>query len=82
MQIIDRFNSRLSEMPVTNPQVARLLCRLIPSACPFERDIRVLGWVQWHIPPLCKLNPLYDGLMALRFHALSYLTEQCGENCS
>lgn len=34
----------------------------------------------YHIPPLCKLNPLYNEVMALRFRALSYLSDTCGED--
>jgi len=38
---------------VDNPKLARLSCKLIPTCCPFERNIRVLGGT-FHIPPLCK----------------------------
>ncbi|MDY7024694.1 MAG: Mo-dependent nitrogenase C-terminal domain-containing protein, partial [Cyanobacteriota bacterium] len=33
-----------------------------------------------HIPPLCKLNPVYDELISLRFRALCYLADECGED--
>jgi hypothetical protein len=33
-----------------------------------------------HIPAMCKLNPLYDQLVGLRFRALSYLADECGED--
>jgi hypothetical protein len=69
-------------MEVKDPKIARLLCRLIPSQCPFERDINLLGRTIAHVPPLCKLNPLYDQLVGLRFRALSYLADQCGEDIS
>lgn len=39
------------------PAVARLLVRMIPGSCPFERDVSVLGRRVLHIPPMCKLNP-------------------------
>lgn len=54
---------------------ARLLCCLIPAACPFERDIYLFGRVILHVPPLCHLNPLYEELVALRFRALCYLAD-------
>lgn len=72
----------LDKMEVKDPKIARLLCRLIPSQCPFERDINLLGRTIAHVPPLCKLNPLYDQLVGLRFRALSYLADQCGEDIS
>ncbi|MGV0025733.1 Mo-dependent nitrogenase C-terminal domain-containing protein [Phormidesmis priestleyi] len=52
--------------------------RLIP--CPFERNIRCFGRVLLHILPLCKLNPLYEQLVGLRFKALCYLSDVCGED--
>jgi tellurite resistance protein len=70
----------LDELDVQDPQVARFLCKLIPSQCPFERDIQLFGHKVVHIPPLCKLNPLYEQLVGLRFRALSYLADQCGED--
>ncbi len=32
------------------------------------------------IPPLCKLNPLYEQVVGLRFRALCYLADECGED--
>ena len=60
---------------VFNTQMARFLCWLIPAQCPFARDINVFGKRIVRIPPLCKLNPLYDRLMELRFKSLSYLVK-------
>lgn len=62
-----------------NPKVARLLCQVIPASCPFERDIQVFGHMLFHIPPLCKLNPFYEQFVGLRFRALCYLADECGE---
>lgn len=59
---------------------ARLLSRLIPAQCPFERDIKLFGRTLFHIPPLCKLNPLYDQFVGLRFRALCFLVDECGED--
>jgi hypothetical protein len=62
-----------------DPKLAHWICKLVPAQCPFERDVLVLGW-EFHIPALCKLNPFYEQLVALRFKALSYLSEDCGED--
>lgn len=51
---------------------AHLLCYLIPASCPFARDLHFRGYTL-HIPPLCKLNPLYIQIMKLRWQALSFL---------
>ncbi|HAE06642.1 MAG TPA: nitrogenase [Richelia sp.] len=72
----------LDRLSIGDPRVARFLCKLIPSYCPFERDITLFGKKIVHIPPLCKLNPLYEQLVGLRFRALSYLANDCGEDVS
>jgi tellurite resistance protein len=72
----------LDGLEIQDPRLARLLCKFIPSQCPFERDITLFGRKIVHIPPLCKLNPLYDQTVGLRFRALSYLVEECGEDVS
>lgn len=69
----------LNRTPIDSPKLAHRLCRLIPAQCPFERDIHVLGH-HFHIPPLCKLNPLYEEVVGLRFRALCYLADECGED--
>jgi tellurite resistance protein len=72
----------LDRMQVQDPQVARFLCRLIPNQCPFERDVVLFGKKIVHIPPMCKINPLYEQLVGLRFRALSYLADDLGEDIS
>jgi tellurite resistance protein len=72
----------LDHLEVHDPRLARFLCKLIPPQCPFERDIKLFGHKLVHIPPLCKLNPLYEQLVGLRFRALSYLADDCGEDVS
>ena len=67
---------------INTPQRAHRIARLIPAQCPFERDIVVLGKPIAHIPPLCKLNPLYEETVALRFRALCYLADECGHDIS
>jgi hypothetical protein len=66
-------------LQVGDRQIAHLICQVIPCCCPFERDIKFLGHTH-HIPPLCKLNPLYDEFVGLRFRALSYLADVCLED--
>jgi CRP-like cAMP-binding protein len=70
----------LDNLEIDSPYKARFLCKLIPSQCPFERDIVLFGRKIVHIPPMCKLNPLYEQLVSLRFRALSYLADVCGED--
>jgi Mo-dependent nitrogenase C-terminus len=67
----------LTCLPVNDPRRAELLCQLIPSQCPFERDVNLLG-LRFHIPAMCKLNPVYEELVMLRFRALSFLVDECG----
>ncbi|MBF2064440.1 MAG: nitrogenase [Calothrix sp. C42_A2020_038] len=70
----------LDKLEIHDPRVARFLCKMIPSQCPFERDVTLFKRKIVHIPPLCKLNPLYEQLVGLRFRALSYLADDCGED--
>jgi tellurite resistance protein len=70
----------LDHLDMQDPKVARFLCKMIPPQCPFERDIKLFGRKIVHIPPMCKLNPLYEQLVGLRFRALSYLADDCGED--
>ncbi len=69
----------LSSINIEQPQRAHLICRVIPAQCPFERDITLFGKV-FHIPPLCHLNPFYEEFTLLRFRALGYLADVCGED--
>ncbi|MCC5627969.1 Mo-dependent nitrogenase C-terminal domain-containing protein [Nostoc sphaeroides] len=72
----------LDKLDIQDPRVARFLCKMIPSQCPFERDVTLFGRKIVHIPPMCKINPLYEQLVGLRFRALSYLADKCGEDVS
>ncbi|HEY9664030.1 MAG TPA: Mo-dependent nitrogenase C-terminal domain-containing protein [Allocoleopsis sp.] len=72
----------LDHLEVHDPRLARFLCKMIPPQCPFERDVQLFGHKVVHIPPMCKLNPLYDQLVGLRFRALSYLADECQEDVS
>jgi hypothetical protein len=70
----------LDNVEIRDPKVARFISRLIPAQCPFERDVNLFGRTVAHIPPLCKLNPLYDQFVGLRFRSLCFLVDQCGED--
>jgi tellurite resistance protein len=67
---------------VHDPRVARFVCKMIPPQCPFERDVVLFGHKIVHIPPMCKLNPLYEQLVGMRFRALCYLADDCKEDVS
>jgi hypothetical protein len=70
----------LDKVEVTDPEAARLLYKIIPGQCPFERKVALFGQTLFNIPPLCKLNPFYDQLVAVRFRAMCYLVDECGES--
>jgi hypothetical protein len=72
----------LDQIEVKNARLARSICQFIPAQCPFERDIQLFGRTLFHIPPMCKLNPVYEEVVALRFRALCYLADVCGEDVS
>ncbi len=72
----------LEAREIRDPQLAHFLCQLIPSRCPFAREIKFFGKTILNIPPLCKLNPLYEEVVTLRFKALCYLADECGEDIS
>lgn len=70
----------LNQFEVQDASIAHLICRVVPVQCPFERDIYLFDRKVAHIPPMCKLNPLYEEVVALRFRALCYLADECGED--
>ncbi|BAY64282.1 Mo-dependent nitrogenase family protein [Calothrix brevissima NIES-22] len=70
----------LEGIEIHNRKLAHFLCKAIPAQCPFERDIILFGRTLMHIPPMCKLNPLYEQVVTLRFKALCYLADECGED--
>ena len=74
--LLDPLKAWLDRMEPREPAVARFLVRLIPAQCPFERDLKLFGHKLVHIPPMCKINPLYEQLVALRLRALDTLAGQ------
>jgi hypothetical protein len=77
--ILQPIRNWLDSIEIHDRKSAHLVCKLIPAQCPFERDIKLFGRTIAHIPPMCKLNPLYDQFVGLRFRALCYLVDECGE---
>jgi Mo-dependent nitrogenase C-terminus len=77
--MLQPFREWLDAVPVTDADAARMLYKLIPGQCPFERDVVLFGRKLMHIPPLCKLNPFYDQLVGIRFRAMCFLVDECGE---
>ena len=74
------FQQWLENIEIKEKQTAQNIVKLIPAQCPFAREIRVFGRVIVRIPPLCKLNPCYEQLVGLRFRALCFLADCCGED--
>jgi tellurite resistance protein len=78
--LLDPLRQWLDSVEIKNPKVAKFLCKMIPAQCPFERDVVLFNRKIFHIPPMCKLNPLYDQVVGLRFRALSFLADECHED--
>ncbi|NJK37129.1 MAG: nitrogenase [Oscillatoriales cyanobacterium RM2_1_1] len=72
----------VEHVQIKSPRVAHLICRVIPAQCPFARVIQFRSRILFQIPPLCQINPLYEELMGLRFRALCYLADECGQDIS
>lgn len=78
--LLQPIREYLDKIEVGDRERAKWLCQLIPAQCPFERDVTLFGRKLFHIPPMCKINPLYYELVGLRFRALSFLADECGED--
>lgn len=73
--LLQPIRKMLDSIEVNNPKLAQFLCRVIPASCPFEQDIKLFSYLIIHIPPLCKLNPLYQNFVELRFRAVCYFKQ-------
>jgi tellurite resistance protein len=80
INVLNPVKEWLDGIDIHDPRIARFVCKMVPPQCPFERDIKIFGHKVVHIPPMCKLNPLYDQLVGLRFRSLSYLADDLGED--
>ncbi|NET44820.1 Mo-dependent nitrogenase C-terminal domain-containing protein [Okeania sp. SIO2B3] len=79
-KLLQPIREYLDSIEINNQKIAHLLCHLIPAQCPFERDVKLFGHLLFHIPAMCKLNPLYDQFIGLRFRSLTFLADVCGED--
>ena len=74
--VVDKIDKLIRIVITTadlNEQEALFVAGFILSKCPFERDI-ILPWgSKFHIPALCKLNPYYIEVVALKVSAISKL---------
>ncbi len=81
-ELLQPLKDWLDNLEIHHSFVAKLICQIIPPTCPFERDVKLFGYQIARIPPLCKLNPIYEQLVFLRFRSLSYLTDEGSQNIS
>ena len=82
INLLSIISQWLNDFNIQDPVVAHKICAIIPTQCPFAREVKLLGHTVLRIPPLCKLNPLYNEVVALRFRALCYLADECSEDVS
>ena len=80
---LDPLKHWLDGLDPGDERIASFIVHLIPAQCPLERDIILFGRKLVHIPPMCKINPLYEQLVALRFRCLGHLAvdEQLRISC-
>jgi hypothetical protein len=74
LDLLSAIRDWLDRFPINDIQTAETICRLIPASCPFERDMKLFGRTLFHMPALCRINPLYEDLVSLRFRAEIFLT--------
>lgn len=79
LELLTAVRRWIDRLEVRSPRFAHLICRLIPCTCPFESRFTLLGQA-FYVPPLCKLNPFYQEILALRLRALTYLADDRGED--
>lgn len=80
--VLQPVKNWLDGWEVHDPRLARFVCKMIPPQCPFERDVVLFGHKIVHIPAMCKINPLYEQLVGMRFRALCFLADDCKEDVS
>ena len=80
---LDPLKQWLDDLDPRDERISSFIVQLIPSQCPFERDIILFGRKLVHVPAMCKINPLYEQLIALRFRCLGHLSmdEQLRISC-
>jgi hypothetical protein len=80
--LLNQIRYQLDSLEIRNSNLAKLLCKIIPSNCPFEKTVKILGRTLFQIPPLCKINPFYEQIVGLRYKCLLYLVDECGEDAT
>ncbi|TYQ31032.1 Mo-dependent nitrogenase C-terminal domain-containing protein [Pseudanabaena sp. UWO310] len=80
--LLKPLRQKIDNFEIQKPRTAHFIAKLIPAQCPFERTIKFRKRTLLQIPPLCKFNPVYDELIGLRFRALCFLVDRCGEDIS
>ena len=70
---LDPLKQWLDDLDPRDERISSFIVQLIPSQCPFERDIILFGRKLVHVPAMCKINPLYEQLVALRFRCLGHI---------
>jgi Mo-dependent nitrogenase C-terminus len=80
LSVLQSLKQWIEATEIDEERLARRIVKLIPATCPLKSEVRLFGRVILRIPALCKLNPLYEQLMTLRFRAMSFLADQCGED--
>ena len=70
---LDSLKQWLDDLDLRDERISSFIVQLIPSQCPFERDIILFGRKLVHVPAMCKINPLYEQLVALRFRCLGHI---------
>lgn len=78
--LLQFLRQQLDSLEIKQEQTARRIVKLIPAQCPFAREVKIFGKTILRIPALCKFNPLYEQLIGLRFRALCFLADECGED--
>jgi Tellurite resistance protein len=74
--LLNPIKEWLDHLEIKDDRLAKFICKVIPAQCPFERDVMLFGRKIAHIPAMCKINPLFDQLMGLRFRSLNYLASK------
>lgn len=82
LSLLQPIRNWIDNLRIDRMDLAYSICKMIPAQCPFEREIYFGNRKLLQIPPMCKLNPLYEELVGLRFRALCYLADECGEDIS
>ena len=75
----------LDSLDLGDEMIFSFVVQLFPSQCPFERDfIFLVACWSLSFPPMCKIHPLFEQLVALRFRCIChpYFDEQLRISCS